>query len=367
MNINIPDYLLKMPKFLPNDIEGMIFTYPNKFPEIIKNYEEAARKYATDPKGFRAYGDEQLRELELGLEKIKNEYAKCENKDLEFLVRTDEKLNKLFCFRFWIVNYLFADGPIHSFYVDNLKRLTQKVINIAETEKYEEKLEETIQTLLQADYADEYLSQALNCNLVIKVLESDKKIRNSLKKVTILIEKNPIENSKEINNLWEEIWKKIKDNDDIKKLLHSAISQSKFRKSNLPLYNILTNTIEFKKENEKLQNKQDTIQMKINKIFEQAKKELNKDEYNLYKMSYEQAKNFAMYKDVMGSIDGKLLPFWYGIHDDIKNILTQINSKFKSRPTGQAAMYYFLVWYLPNQLKAIVMTPDFTDFSLERL
>ena len=34
MNISIPEYLLKMPQYLPNDIEGMIFTYPNKFPLI---------------------------------------------------------------------------------------------------------------------------------------------------------------------------------------------------------------------------------------------------------------------------------------------------------------------------------------------
>ena len=34
MNMKIPEYLLKMPTYLPNDIEGMIFTYPNKFPLI---------------------------------------------------------------------------------------------------------------------------------------------------------------------------------------------------------------------------------------------------------------------------------------------------------------------------------------------
>ena len=45
MNIKIPEYLLKMPTYLPNDIEGMIFTYPNKFPLIKEKYEEAAKKY----------------------------------------------------------------------------------------------------------------------------------------------------------------------------------------------------------------------------------------------------------------------------------------------------------------------------------
>ena len=91
----------------------------------------------------------------------------------------------------------------------------------------------------------------------------------------------------------------------------------------LPLYNILTHTIEFRKENLQLQEKYDSMHKKIDDILEQAKKELSADEYELLKMSYEQAKNFAMYKDVMGAVDGKLLPFWFGIHDEIRDILRQ--------------------------------------------
>ena len=50
---------------------------------------------------------------------LKKEFEKGDQENLEFLVVTDQKLNKLFCFRFWPVNYLFADGPIHEFYVEN--------------------------------------------------------------------------------------------------------------------------------------------------------------------------------------------------------------------------------------------------------
>lgn len=203
MNIKIPEYLLKMPTYLPNDIEGMIFTYPNKFPLIKKRYEEVAKKYATDPAGFREYGDAQKAELVVALDNLKKEYEEHKDKDLEYMVRMDQRLNKLFCFRFWIVNYLFADGPIHSFYVDNLKLLIRKLVKADETEKYEAKVEEIIQTLLQSDYADEYLQQALDCNTALKELKSIKEIESNLNKVTRLIDEDPMKNVNDINNIWK--------------------------------------------------------------------------------------------------------------------------------------------------------------------
>ena len=128
MNIRIPEYYLKMPQYLPNDLEGMILTYPKKFPYIVAHYEEVSKKFYADPEGFRAYGNSQLEELKAGLEKVKSDWDNTKDKTLKFMVETDQRLNKLFCYRFWIVNYLFADGPIHSFYVDNLKRLVPLLI-----------------------------------------------------------------------------------------------------------------------------------------------------------------------------------------------------------------------------------------------
>lgn len=367
MNIKIPEYLLKMPTYLPNDIEGMIFTYPNKFPLIKKKYEEAAKKYAMDPAGFIEYSDAQKAELVVALDNLKKEYEEHKDKDLEYMVRMDQRLNKLFCFRFWIVNYLFADGPIHSFYVDNLKLLIRKLVNADETEKYESKVEEIIQTLLQSDYADEYLQQALDCNAVLKELKSIKEIESNLNKVTKLIDEDPMKNVDDINNIWKEVWKAIQNNKVIGGKLRHAIYQVKFRNSMLPLYNILTHTIEFRKENLQLQEKYDNMHFKIEEIFNKAKKELSCDEYDLLKMSYEQAKNFAMYKDVMGAVDGKLIPFWFGIHDEIQDILKKSNPNMPIKSVGQAGMFYYLVWYLPKDLKSIVMTPDFTEFSLKNL
>lgn len=367
MSINIPEYLLKMPKFLPNDIEGMIFTYPNKFPQIVKNYEEVAKKYYADPEGFRRYGDKQLEELKIGLDKLKTEYANTENKDLEYLVKMDQRLNKLFCFRFWIVNYLFADGPIHSFYVDNLKNIVRKIVQIDETEKYEKEVANMTYKLLQGDYADEYLQQALECNKVLDELEKEPKIQEKLNELKNLIDEDALKNVESINEIWKAVWEDIKENEQINKSLHLAINQVKFRKSFLPLYNALTHTIEFREENKELQRKFDLVHKEIEEIFEQSKNILTEEEFELFRMSYEQAKNFAMYKDVMGSVDGKLLPFWFGIHDIIKEKLKDINPELVKIGIGQAGMFYLLVWYLPTELKGIVMTPDFTDFSLEDL
>ena len=381
MNIKIPEYLLKMPTYLPNDIEGMIFTYPNKFPLIKEKYEEAAKKYAMDPVGFRQYGDSQKAELIVGLDNLKKEYDSRKDKDLEYMVKMDQRLNKLFCFRFWIVNYLFADGPIHSFYVDNLRLLIRKAAKADETEKYELKkalkgctygdvndkkyVKELIFDLLSKEYGvtEVNISKAIP----LKELRNIKEIQEELEKVTILIDEDPMKNVEQINSIWKNIWKVIENNEIIGQKLRHAIYQVKFRSSMLPLYNILTHTIEFRKENLQLQEKYDNMHNKIDNILNQAKKELSADEYDLLKMSYEQAKNFAMYKDVMGAVDGKLIPFWFGIHDEIREILRKSNSSMPIRSVGQAGMFYYLVWYLPTDLKAIVMTPDFTDFSLEDL
>ena len=368
MNIKIPEYFLKMPQYLPNDLEGMILTYPKKFPYIVKQYEEVAQKYYADPEGFRAYGNRQLEELKAGLEKVKSDWDNEPNKTLEFMVATDQRLNKLFCYRFWIVNYLFADGPIHSFYVDNLKRLVPLLIIEENVVEYEAKVEQIIQDLLQSDYADLYLIQALNGNDVYRELLSTPAIQEDLKRITDLIDTNPLENAAKINEIWKKMWDGgLCDNEVLKRKLSSAIYQVKFRKSMLPLYNALTHTSEFRKGNMELAEKHDNMQKRIDEIMELAKTHLSPDDVELFEMSYKQAKNFSMYKDVMGSVDGDLLPFWFGLHDMVKEEIKKFNPNAVFSHAGQASMFNTLVWYLPNDLKAVVMSPDMVDFSVENL
>lgn len=368
MNIKIPEYYLKMPRYLPNDLEGMILTYPKKFPFIVDHYEEVAKKYYADPEGFRAYGNSQLEELKRGLEKVKTEWDNTPNKSLRFMVETDQRLNKLFCYRFWIVNYLFADGPIHSFYVDNLKRLVPLLIVEENVVEYETKVEQIIQDLLQSDYADLYLTQALNGNIVYRELVSIKAIAEDLKEITRLIDEDALKNAPEINAIWKKLWEGgLESNEVLKKKLSSAIYQVKFRKSMLPLYNALTHTIEFRKGNLELAEKHDNMQKRINEILDLAKTHLSHDDAELFEMSYLQAKNFSMYKDVMGSVDGDLLPFWFGIHEKVRDELLKTNPTMPKANSGQAAMFNNLVWYLPDDLKSMVMSPDPVDFSVDTL
>ena len=368
MSINIPEYYLKMPSFLPNDLEGMILTYPKKFPHIITHYEEVARKFYADPEGFRAYGDSQLAELKKGLEKIQNDWNNQKEKTLRFMVETDQRLNKLFCYRFWIVNYLFADGPIHSFYVDNLKRLVPLIIKDDNTSEYEYKIEQTIQDLLQSDYADLYLIQALSHNYVYRELLSLNDIQSDINTITSLIDSDALGNAEEINKIWEKLWNnKLNSNEIINQRLRYAIYQVKFRKNMIPLYNSLTHAVEFRKENLALAEKHDNMQKRIDDILALAKKELSAEDAELFEMSYYQARNFSMYKDIMGSVDGDLLPFWFGIHDDVRKELQKTNPNANYEHTGQATMFNSLVWFLPEDLKAIVMTPDPIDFSIDTL
>ena len=94
-----------------------------------------------------------------------------------------------------------------------------------------------------------------------------------------------MKNVEQINSIWKNIWKVIENNEIIGQKLRHAIYQVKFRSSMLPLYNILTHTIEFRKENLQLQEKYDNMHNKIDNILNQAKKELSADEYDLLKMS----------------------------------------------------------------------------------
>lgn len=365
MSIELPEEVTKFPKYLPNDLENMIHIYPMKFPKVKEEYERVVRIIGIDPEEYQKYGNYHKEILIKALEKLKMEY-KQEEKSLDFLVKMDQRLNKLFCFRFWIVNYLFADGPIHEFYVGHLKKLVRKLVPIEkDVEAYENKIASIERLLMQTDYADDYLKYALNCNIIIQFLKNI--CPEQTEAVRKLLDK-PNENQVQINQIWEMVIKKIEEenNEEMMKALKKAYIQVKFRKSMLPLYNLLTHAVEFEEENKELQIKYDQAKKEIDQILLLAKEKLQ-EEYELLETAYLQIKNFSMYKDVIGDIDGVILPFWFGIHDEIREILYKTNPSFVSSPSGQAGMFYLFVWYLPEHLKGVVMTPDFTDFSLEDL
>jgi len=365
----IPEELLKMPKTLPNDIENFCYYYPMKYPNIVAEFEKQTLLLAEDPAAYRAYGDRQHIEMEAMLNKImKEHYALPEEKRymLENLVKTEQKLSKMFCFKFWIVNYLFADGPIHDFYVTKIREFARKLVDPQEdTVEYEADIKGIEHDLLQTDYADIYLKNALSSLKLIKILQKDAAYNQISEKIQFLLKQGvPKEElHKEYEKLISLI-EKQKDTDALN-ILSDRMNQVKMRKSKLPLYTFITQVFEFYEENILLKNRYDNLKTRIENILDTAKQKLSGEEYALFALSYEQAKNFSMYKDVMGRLDHVLLPFWFDeINGNIYKILINHHPSLSSYPCiGQAALFIIFVWFLPPKLKNYVMTPDLTPLK----
>lgn len=367
--MKIDEKYLKFPQTLPNDLEDFMIYYPYKFPLIINEYENAAKRVANSVDEFRKYGDWARDELWAGFEKIKKDYENGNQNDLEFLVEIDQRFNKLFCYRFWIVNYLFADGPLHDFFVDNLRSLIHKFVDVGEdVEDFEQRILGVQRDLLQGDYADLYLQQALNGDSLMQKMHDKEVISKKLDEVTKLIDLRDENKKAEINVLWDDIVYIIKEErGDLLDEIEIPLRQTEMRGNMAPLYNMLTHTVEFRNENKDLVQRNKDIKNRIEEIMAEAKDKFNKDEFELLRLSYGQINNMTMYKDIMGEIDGPLLPLWFGIHDKIRAILTKDGVDMPKMGTGPGSAFYFYVWYLPDNLKAKIMTPDLLPFNLETI
>ena len=155
------EHLLRFPISLPNDVYDFVLYYPRKFPLIINYYNKLVRELHMNPKKFKETCLKLEEELFAGFKKIKDDFDKCGDKDINFLVEIDQRLHKLFCYRFWIINYLFCDGPLHDYYVSKVKEYAEQIADWNEVEDKEISTLQTERDLLQGDYADLYLKQTL--------------------------------------------------------------------------------------------------------------------------------------------------------------------------------------------------------------
>lgn len=376
-----PKYL-EFPKFLDNDLEGLIFTYPNKFPGVVKLYKEIAKKVYNDPALFRQIGDQHCKELNQAFDKIKADYEKGYSqarkagleKELEFLTEIDQRLHKMYCYRFWIINYLFPDGPLHGFYVENLKSYARLLVNDIDLDidEYEEKYLSIQRDLLQNDYADLYLQNALNCVKLLDHLRKNSKTKDILNKVEAMIQKDGRADTKKVFPILDPIfdlaYKKDAFGKELYKIMYVAIDQAEFRNTRVPVYTLIIHAIEFAKENKELENRHQEAQQRIKNYFVVAKKLFKKEDYELLKLSYEMVRNFTVYKDVMGEIDSRLLPLWMNdIVFRAEQILHEMKTGYIIKIGGPGAFYYFLSWYLPDNLKAKIFKVDTTDFNLNKI
>jgi hypothetical protein len=371
MKIKIEEQYLKFPRSLPNDLELFLVYYPRKFPGIVPYYEEVVQKIANDPQGFREYGDWVREELFEGFKKIKNDYDNGDQDDLDFLLSIDQRFHKLICYRFWIVNYLCADGPLHDYFVDNLRSLIYKFVDVEnDVEEFENKFAMIQRDLLQGDYADLYLQQALSGNRLMGLIKEDEKIIGIIERADVLIREDAGRNIEKINAIWDELIAEIRSvGGELLKTLEIPLEQAEMRNSMNSVYNMLTHTVEFKKENESLAKRHGEMKNRIEELKQLAKEKLFEEEYELFVLAVEQIRNFTEYKDVMGEIDTVLLPLWFGIHNQMKEILIKngVGEADRKISTGHSAVFYHYVWYLPDNLKAKIMTIDKTPFDLSSL
>ena len=381
--MKIDENILKFPKSLPNDQQNFIIYYPFKFPKVIDFYEQKAKELYNKPKAYAKFVQDEYNELENSVNKVNEEFQKGDKTDLSFLVNIDQKFNKLFCFKFWVINYVFADGPIHEFYVDQLKAFCRKMVDVEDDiEEYEEKIIRIQRDLLQTDYADIYLVQALQGVRVMKFLEQDEFSKKIIAPIIPLIDEHDDKNNKKIIELWKPIVKRMLDkSDDHYKLLRDKplnfeyhtlldlppldipIIQVEMRESEFPLSSFLNHTLEFRKQNEALEERYKNMKETIAEIFKEAKQKLDKQEYEDFKLSYEMAKNFSMSKDIMGNVDPILIPVWEcDVHARIFEILSK-TQEVRYVVVNHASMFGSFVWYLPDNLKSKVMSVDNTPYT----
>src|SRR3989339_1990785 len=249
---------LKFPAYLLNDLEGFLFIYPRKFPKVVSEYERAAKKFGTDPIGFRKLGDLHRNELFVGFAAIKKDLDAGNDDDLSFLIEIDQRFHRLNCFRFWIINYLFPDGPLHEFFIERIRyfsrRLTEEDEDL-DVEDYENKISRIQRNLLQGVYADLYLQNALNG---VKIMDLLRLTKRDWLIITIndLLRDGSKANRKIfklLDPLIEEAYRKrSRFGKELAECLHIMMEQAKLRGSRLPIYNVLIHSIEFEKENKML-------------------------------------------------------------------------------------------------------------------
>lgn len=374
--MKLDKHLQVFPHHLPNDLEGLFYSYPSKFPKIVSEYIKAVKTIGADPKAFRAYVKSHNKDLFAGFNKIKKDYDAEDQKDLRFLVEIDQRLQRLVCFRFWTVNYLFPDGPVHEFYVDKLAHYSRRLVEVEEKEvdDYEHEISVIQRDLTQTDYADLYLQNTLHGIKIIELLRKNK-MDNLIDSINSLVykgERGVDESHKLLDPIIEQAYSK--DSVFGKKLAkHLAImlQQAEMRKTRMPIYNVLIHAMEFEDQNIVLEERHKNMTKKIKDLIKLGKKKFSKNDAEELEVSYKMIRNFAETKDIMGEIDGVLLPMWFGLLEKARELLLKQNPDFKkldhNKSIGPGSMFYYLGWFLPDDLKVLVYTPDLRNFSLKDL
>ena len=246
------EHLFRFPKTLPNDLEDFTLFYPLKFPPIIRMYNELVKQLHLNPVAFRNKCLELQKELIVGFQKIKDDYDNCTNRDLSFLVKIDQRLHKLFCYRFWIINYLFCDGPLHSYYVSKIRMFAEKLAQWDEIEDKEPAILEIERALLQSDYADLYFKNTFHSLSLHDYLIHIPAFQKDLQDLKLAL---PTEDNHLINPILDRILLQIEIHPDaapVRELLVGPKLTGAIRGDNLMLYNMISHAFLFYEDSLKL-------------------------------------------------------------------------------------------------------------------
>ena len=359
-------HLLRFPRSLPNDVYDFVLYYPRKFPGVVEFFDDLVKEIHMKPDVFRRKCFELEKELFAGFRKIKKDYDDCENKDVTFLTRIDQRLHKLFCYRFWIVNYLLCDGPLHDHYVSKIKDFAEKIADWEDVEDRERITLQMERDLLQSDYVDLYLKQALQGIMVSNFLLSTDLIKKDVNLLKELIE---IGDDQKCYPIIEKILKILKmvpyeKKKEFEEIMKDQKLTADVRGDNLSIYGAIIHSITFRENSLLLKARHESMKARLEKAFALAKEKLTLEEYKEFLIVTQMARNFVEAKDIFGEIDPMLIPFWF------RDILVAIQKKVCPNidvDIMHSSMFKDLVWYLPDKLKIEVMTPDLDEFKVDQL
>lgn len=367
--MNKPD--LNFPTSLPNDIEDYRIFFRRKFPEVIRIYQGIAEKYWDKPEELDGFCQKLVKELWQGYNQIKSDFHSIDKdkRTTEFLLNIDQRLQKLYCFRFWIINYALCEGPIHKFYTDMISRFAE-ILGEDENPEIENKnIEKIERILLRGDYKDLYLINALNGIEVYRSLKGLNKIKDIVNELEKEVNDG---NEKNAYELIDKIILFLKNEDKtdpkIKKIfedLKEALGCSIVKGDNSVVYVTIIGAIEFYEKNIELEIEYKNIKEEIKRIFNAAENKINKQEFDELKSAYEMLLKLKKFKDDFGSIDSEILPLWMvELQPELEE---KIKAPKRSCTGGPGSTFYSFPWHMdnyPNFLQKIFRI-DNSDFNVK--
>ena len=362
---------LKFPKTLPNDIEDYLIFFKKKFPKIIEEYEGLVKKYWNDSSGLDNYCKHLVRELWEGFEKIKREFNSHDynSRDIDFLIKIDQKLQKLNCFRFWIINYALCEGPIHEFHAQVVSEISETLSKDEDLENQIEEKERIERILLKGDYKDLYLINSLKGIEVYEDLSKSnlmKPLFNNLKRK--ILDKKEKEAYKIIDEIIDISMNKEYDNPELKRFVENIkvpLKDSEIKGDHSVVYVVIIGAIEFYEKNLQLEEQFKNIKTELKLIFEMAEKKLDKERYKQLILSYKMLIKLKKFKDDFGAIDPEWLPFW------LVYLLPELENKIGapkgSCSLGPGSTFYSFPWYLKGKELELIFERDNTSFNLDKI